>query len=76
MEHITIEPSGGGKKIHAYRDGIFTQGDERRPASRSPSPSRKGGKRDLELLELHRRNFIAARDAYADAQDLVFDAEY
>jgi hypothetical protein len=30
VEHITIEPAGDGKKIHAYRDGIFTQGEERR----------------------------------------------
>jgi hypothetical protein len=30
VEHITIEPAGNGKKIHAYRDGVFTQGDERR----------------------------------------------
>lgn len=31
VEHITVEPSDGSKKIHAYRDGVFTQGDERRP---------------------------------------------
>lgn len=62
IEHITIEVADG-KKIHAYRDGIVTQGEERRPASRSPSPvpaktptkapvkapkKTKGGKREVE----------------------------
>lgn len=41
VEHITIQPDGSGKAIHAYRDGVITQGDERRPGSRSPTPDRK-----------------------------------
>ena len=41
VEHITVQPEERAKMIHVYRDGVITQGDERRAASRSPSPHHK-----------------------------------
>ena len=79
MEHFTINPTagpgiGGKGLIHVHRDGSASQGKGGK-YRRSPSfeSAFDLSRRDLDMLEFHRRNLIEAREAYAEAYESIMD---
>lgn len=66
MEHFTIKPDDGSKKLHVHRDGSSTQGRQRRDLD---AVEHLLDEREIDMLEFHRRSALQARAIYHEAFD-------
>ena len=66
-KHVDFIPTGRTETAHVTKSGVVTIGAGGKGALRRRSLS----ERDLDVLDFHRRSFLEARDAYADALEAI-----
>ena len=66
-KHVDFLPDGRKETAHVTKSGKVTIGAGGKGALR-----RSISARDLDVLDFHRRNFVEARDFYADALEAVW----
>ena len=76
-KHVDFIPDGRTETAHVTKSGVVTigaggKGSLSHSSSRESLKGSKKSHRDLDVLEFHRRNFLQARDIYADALEAAW----